>query len=72
MTAKAQRASIMALLAMILYVLLFGSPVKQKVEVVPVSDSDREKWKQGRIDGKSDYAHAEKQKTASTLRLHSS
>ena len=71
MTAKAQRGSIIGLLTLILLVLLFGSPVKQSVEVVPVGDSDREKWKQGRINGKVESAPTEKQKAANTLRLHS-
>jgi hypothetical protein len=58
---------------MILLVLLFGSPIKRKVEVETVGDtnSEKEAWKQGRIsDGKShDSALTEQQKKTSAL-LH--
>lgn len=58
---RTQAGIVTATVIMILLVLLFGSPIKRKVQIE--TNADREKWKQGRIDGKSDSALTEQKKT---------
>lgn len=53
---------LLAVVIMILAVLLFGSPIKRRVQVETAGD--REAWREGRIDRKSDNALTEQTKKA--------
>lgn len=62
---KTQAGIVTATVIMILLVLIFGSPVKRKVQIE--TNADREKWREGRIDGKSESALTANEKTAQLL-----
>lgn len=62
---RTQAGIVTATVVMILLVLLFGSPVKRKVQIE--TNADREQWREGRIDGKSESALTKHKKTAQLL-----